>query len=182
MKPLSLRPHEVRRLASAGEVMVVRVVKPQPGKYWTPSDLPPEELIKLSPFGSPGTRMWARERWAPLPGAPAREGDAVLYDAKDGGEWLYSSANSMPRWASRFSIETVSVQCKRVQEAIPADAISMGCPLRYSGFAPEDAPDWMGWISGVLCVQRVKCAGVINRQAWLSNPWCWFGLVRRVEE
>lgn len=78
MKSLTLRPHEARRLAEAGRVVVIRAVEPQPpfdgakeipldslDRYETDWGTYDEDREYKCPFGPPGTRLWGRETWSP---------------------------------------------------------------------------------------------------------------------
>lgn len=103
------------------------------------------------PYGGPGTRLWVRETFQPLfaEGVAYRDTDwttgkgyAISYPATDGiKEWLDPDDNlttrcqpsiHMPRWASRITLEVVSVRVERVQEISGEDA-------RAEGVAPENA-------------------------------------------
>jgi hypothetical protein len=82
------------------------------------------------PYGIPGDRLWVRETWC-------KAYDDVFYRADgdpkftDGtpysgliGKWLPSI--HMPRWASRLTLEIVSVKIQRLLDISEADARAEG--------------------------------------------------------
>jgi hypothetical protein len=96
MKPLTLKPHESRRLAEAGNALIVRPVEPQPpfigtalfpavtsiqlhtlDRYETDWGFFDEDREYVCPFGKPGSETWGREtHWRDW-----REPGVVVYDA-----------------------------------------------------------------------------------------------------
>jgi hypothetical protein len=60
------------------------------------------------------------------------------------------------------------VRIRNVQDIIPAEIQKEGCPYKYSGFAPEDAPDWNGWFSKLW--NSIYAATEFN---WKANPLVW---------
>ena len=80
------------------------------------------------PYGQPGDRLWVRETWTQEWMRP-RQGAEVFYRAD--GEvapefepWIPSI--HMFRWASRITLEIVSVRIERLQDISEADAIAEG--------------------------------------------------------
>lgn len=79
MKPIILRAHEVRQLNTAGEVLVVRLIKPQPVPFGSVSASPQKKMAAMPwmpvggvhvdlwrcPLGTPSERRWVREAWRP---------------------------------------------------------------------------------------------------------------------
>lgn len=110
------------------------------------------------PFGVAGDRLWVRECWAPnAPTWADRRG--VVYradhpDARSGYEparWRPSI--HMPRWASRLTLDVVSVRAERLHNIDDADAIREGFKSR------EDfAETWRG---------------IYGAASWDANPWVW---------
>src|SRR5690606_26321903 len=113
MKPITLHPHEIRRLQSTGSVTVWRPMKPQPVLnddrwVWNPSgkeivagvpergavwraDKPPADtgaagIVDMAPH-PPGSERWVRETWAPSRKSGIRQ---VCYAAD--GQWGSPSA------------------------------------------------------------------------------------------
>lgn len=79
-------------------------------------------LRRWSPFGQVGDRLWVKETWAEHP-----DGDGIIYRATDPG-WddsgsglKWKSSMSMPRTASRLTLEILSVRVERVEAISEVD-------------------------------------------------------------
>ncbi len=102
------------------------------------------------PHGQPGDHLWVRETWRGVvaisaPGSPAEYGVAryvpayancrrVEYAAthqRDGEPWRPSI--HMPRWASRLTLDLVSVRVERLQDISEADALAEGIVRQPDG-------------------------------------------------
>lgn len=94
-------------------------------------------------YGQPGDRLWCREAWCHLsdirtsdPGGDALQrrvfyradypGDTLMHDDDPGEKIKWRSSRFMPRWASRITLEIVSVRVERVQDISEADSIAEG--------------------------------------------------------
>lgn len=136
----------------------------------------------LCPYGQPGDRLWVRETYGykirSAGGTPhvsiayrATEPDAVhCYDCN--GEELtmkWRPSIHMPRWASRITLEIVSVRVERLQDISNEDAVAegIGAPLdiRYAAL-DEFKPLW----------ESINGAG-----SWAANPWVWVIEFERLE-
>jgi len=136
MRSLCLRDTESRTLAETGECEIHRAVKPQPeyvaGTVWSWHFPKPDRygvsgttgceeglLIGLRdycPLGQLGEQRWVRETWAQnwKEQTITRAEWDILYDmlslpttvSADTVDWR--PAITMPRWASRFTVEVVS--------------------------------------------------------------------------
>jgi hypothetical protein len=155
------------------------------------------------PYGKPGDRLWVREAWAVhkyydgRPGngcGPIPEGITVeCREAPDAvtvlpghmhrrignkppderGKWRPSIF--MPRWASRITLEIVSVRVERLQEISFSDIRAEGksCPEPEhdfdSGFCASECDALRNvWATGwdTINGKRKGCA-------WSDNPWVW---------
>lgn len=132
------------------------------------------------PFGVPGDRLWVRESFmsAPMeapPESPRRTRWDIVYAAGGAEERMAPAAYNpmlynyerwtpsihMPRWASRITLEVVSVRVERVQSIAALDAAAEG--TTHSGFR-------LLWDS--LNAKR--------GYGWDANPWVWRIEFRRV--
>jgi hypothetical protein len=139
------------------------------------------------PYGDIGDRLWVREAHALLPrtayrasvgtgtieqvehptdgytAAVFREG----FDRSGAPKWRPSI--HMPRWASRITLEIVSVRVERLQDISNEDAVAegIGTPLdiRYAAL-DEFKPLW----------ESINGAG-----SWAANPWVWVVEFKRLE-
>lgn len=148
------------------------------------------------PYGVPGDRLWVKETWRTM----ERDSDmldGVLFaadgsfvaihnseaasnlwcDAYDNGRHGHGWRPSifMPRWASRITIEVVSVRVQRLQEISDADAVAEGVVSNrgdgetwYAGKARAIFEHGWDWIN-------------CDRAPWASNPWVWCITFRRIE-
>lgn len=122
-----------------------------------------------------GERRYVKEPWACShgfdgykpsqipPNASVYYADAALGGPKGFGGLLARSAMSMPREFSRTLVEIVSVRAEWLQDISEADCAKEGAPFIYSGFAPEDAPDWRGWY-------RQEWERIHGPGSWALNP------------
>jgi hypothetical protein len=86
--------------------------------------------------------------------------DPVWYWADgnpENGDWTIPKPSiHMPRWASRISLEIVSVRVERLHDISEGDAIADGAET-------------------MLC-ESMKCAG-----SFIDNPWVWVVGFRKIK-
>ena len=155
------------------------------------------------PYGVPSDRLWVREAWARGHSLTPASGDRVIYraegeveDSSSRGPWRPSIF--MPRWASRLTLEVVSVRVERLQEIGEQDAQSEGVDVAQRAAAPGDerrrcvhcgkhknehvgSANVCFGSNGELYSNRTYRGGFaglwdsINgkRAPWVSNPWVW---------
>lgn len=140
------------------------------------------------PHGQPGDRLWVREAWrAPtgifdgMPPRDIRPGTPIRYEA-DGlnSSTTFSTGKLrpsmfMPRWASRITLEIVSVRVERLQDISEADAQAEGWTRRPEVSTDpqvhkEAARDWF-----MDLWESINGAG-----SWDANPWVWVVEFRRL--
>lgn len=195
----------------------------------------PQHITRACPYGVPGDRLWVRETWQAffadevpadrprgprhtmgIPAQPERESfvfyraDGDLSHPEDGSEAIWRSPIHMPRWASRITLEIVSVRVERLQEISEEDAIAEGFEARpfpgpwWQGYMEHDGrlihqqrcgeepPDWMiepKRMSDTKHLDRSAVDGfrsiwfdLHGGDSWSSNPWVWVIEFRRVGE
>ncbi len=117
-------------------------------------DYPGEAKWFSCPYGKPGDRLWVRETWqinhvlydrATIPKThPVEFGEPVemLYRADgefdeqfeiDEGGSVWRPSIFMPRWASRLTLEVVSVRVEQLQDISEEDAITEGVSATAAG-------------------------------------------------
>lgn len=152
------------------------------------------------PLGRPGDRLWVPETWAvvhdddTMPEAQAleeareqmpwasiayREQAIGGYAASHLRRWLSSA--SMPRWASRITLEITEVRVQRLQEISEEDAQAEGV------YNDHSTPDGWGFEATCGNVYRRNFArswdSINGKKApWSSNPWPWCLSFRRITE
>lgn len=142
------------------------------------------------PYGKPGDRLWVREAWgAPYcdrPGVPDGRrpvlGDDIRYRADLDQEYQWSDGSMpwrpsihMPRWASRITLEVVSVRVERLNAISEEDAWAEGIQVRFCE-------------AGKPCTCESNPVGeyadlwesINGDGAWNANPWVWVVEFRRV--
>lgn len=154
----------------------------------------------LSPFGQPGDRLWVREAFRFLDSfdgdSPNTVGNRCLvagypkpwapthYEA-DGwrDNWMNVGTAPgsvtagklrpgihMPRWASRITLEVVSVRVERLQDISDEDAIAEGIYPTSTGLYPGSAK----------AEYRKLWEQINGAGSWDVNPWVWVISFRRL--
>jgi hypothetical protein len=158
-----------------------------------------EEWSLKCPYGAPGDRLWVRETWAPQSidarGDHDDDWKRAAEDARTHKPWssiIYRADGwndvvrpheqwhpsiLMPRWASRITLEVVSVRVERVQDISDADIAAEGVTpqaLLALGLTPITAasPPHLRWKYGWMAINGVE--------SWDANPWVWVIEFRRV--
>ena len=74
----------------------------------------------------------------------------------------------------RILLEITDVRVEKLQDISEADCAKEGAPFSYSGFDPDEAPDWRGWYRSIW-------EAIYGPYSWAENPWVWVVTFRRVE-
>ncbi len=190
--------HEVGPIMDGRQTRITRVVKPQPlnvvyhkGQWIQAScEAHPEDVVLRCPFGAPGDRLWVREVYAYHGGMGVEGSQCVEYLASKGPGYAlqWRSPVTMPRWASRCTVEVVSVVCQRVKDISAAGCVREGVHVHADG-DPCDIADeatdhfidrWDSIPAHKPCTVKTP-AGVLdyaNPYCWASNPWVWTARIR----
>lgn len=143
----------------------------------------------VCPYGVPGDRLWVRERFmhyanvlhaddTRTPHIKFRDGsyfdgqrlpNARIPSRDDWTRWRPSI--HMPRWASRLTLEVVSVRVERLNDISEADARAEG----YCGDGvSRHESEARNWFAGLWDSINAK------RHPWASNPWVFVVEFKRV--
>lgn len=152
-----------------------------------------------SPFGQVGDRLWIREQWCPLHpdhweshdhprdwlhgkyGVPRRNGAANRADCGDDSDaercrhelgYRWRSAASMPRWASRLTLEVTDVRLERMRNISETDA-------RAQGMRPTDLQRTYDTWGRDLFHALINFRHGLKE--WDRNPWMWSLAFKRVD-
>lgn len=145
--PIIFNAEMVRAILEGRKTQTRRVMKPQPSPVadWAHGN---PELVSCGfdgtngyasytggafkrfrcPYGTPGDQLWVRETWAILDDMPDSR-DIVYradYPGEKSPEGRWRSPIHMFRWASRITLEVVSVQVERVQDLSTRDCVAEG--------------------------------------------------------
>lgn len=155
-----------------------------PKESWIDTDKPWHKFIP-SPCGGPGTLLWVRETFGvqlePQEGYP--NGD-VVYRADcsadeddfqyEGGGSAWRPSIHMPHWASRITLEVVSVQVERLQEISEEDARAEG--ITEPAIFSVDVPGRSGPLMSTPCYRAgfaILWDSIYGPGSWDANPWVW---------
>jgi hypothetical protein len=157
-------------------------------------------------YGQPGDRLWVRETfngpmWFGEIEPPDSHTPEYCHYKADGGETPeYMDADDnlvcrwkpsihMPRWASRITLEIVSVRVERLQDISEADALAEGIDCRhlivdtrYEGGSHVE--EWAGryFYDGLEKDEGLESAEddyaalwerINGAGSWAANPWVW---------
>lgn len=165
----------------------------------------------VCPYGSAGERLWVRERWRTArkvdadspatiakkareagyerPWAPIRyeaDGATVNWDVGVWGEPGKSRVSlHMPRWASRLTLEVVSVRVERLHDITEEDARAEGIEGPGPGVCDsKGTPGYSVLNVGTWSTAREAFSflweAINGPESWEANPWTWVVNFRRL--
>lgn len=174
----------------------------------TPNDQHLGRLGKVIPcaYGQPGDCLWVRESFSGPWCMEAQDGCAAAPPSKWGRSspiWYWADGNPdegdwtkprpsihMPRWASRITLEIVSVRVQRLQDIKDADAQAEGVEGHYI----EDGWYWRNYmlsdadaaVSPMLTSAKdsfyTLWKSINGAESWAANPWVWAVEFRRITQ
>jgi hypothetical protein len=193
-RPILFSGAMVRALLAGTKTQTRRVMKPQPVWVAEPNvpfatvDADPKGIIAC-PYGQPGDRLWVRENFSGPHCMDAAHGCAAVPPGKWGVSsniWYWADGNPefgdwtkprpsihMPRWASRITLEIVSVRVERLQDISEADALDEGVTyndIPNNGLDPMRARTWY----------RGLWESINGPGSWDANPFVWVVEFKRV--
>ena len=174
-------------------------------------DNEPNLFSTRNPYGQPGDRLWVKETYMPDPPrdgtwcSVAWEDDMrldeiperyriakhVIHRASWGGVETvgWKPSIHMPRWASRITLEIVSVHVERLNEITEEDAKAEGIEEIKSLPIVRGATRskcWRDYGIGVGFFQPVQSfrslwESINGPGSWDANPWVWVVEFRRLK-
>lgn len=144
----------------------------------------PKGWTHKCPYGMPGDRLWVKETFgclgrSPKDGPPTKGDEkTTCYRATDSVvphliKWRPSIF--MPRWASRITLEIVSVRVERVQEISEADAVAEGIELT------EVVRGHRVWHASHRAAYASLWQVINGPGSWEANPVVWVVEFKRIE-
>ena len=163
------------------------------------------------PYGQPGDRLWVREAWGAHfiwddvpPSEIPNDGKECLFYRADGfstgrcsqtqrDKWRPSI--HMPRWASRITLEIISVRVERLHDISEADAVAEGLAaltkdgrtIKYGIPDSDGLPGtddsgwpWQNWHLNAVGAYRHLWESINGPGSWDANPWVWVVEFKRV--
>ena len=200
-RPIIFTGDSVRAILDGRKTQTRRVVKPQP-----PGSADPELRC---PYGRPGERLYVKETWADAGPMYGRDADppqdvayfadksAVMFDGDlkphavgraDLASWNWGKLRKrsplyLPRWASRLTLEVVSVRLERLHKITNDDARAEGVqPIMLAGVDGGRPRRGETFYNAAHRNAFAFLWNAINgkRAAWSTNPWVWRVEFRRV--
>ncbi len=165
-KPILFSGEMIRAVLDGRKTQTRRVVKPQPVGLWAAPGK------SRCPYGQPGGRLWVRETFYPERSHRGPVSYRATWprddDPPDGG---WKPSIFMPRWASRITLEIVSVRVEQVQDISEDDARAEGVDDGTGQTRPLH-PYWFRALWDSINSKR--------GYGWEKNPWVWVVAFRRV--
>lgn len=169
-----------------------------------------EQDATYCPYGKPGDRLWVRETHALKEVAPHGYAECLIHYQAGGEPLLCGPASDdmprlpteaerpvvmqpsrwrpsihMPRWASRITLEIVSVRIERLQDITEVDAIAEGIERDAAEFKnylhEHDEFPWLGGVGAAKLSYRSLWDSINGPGSWSDNPWVWVIEFKRVE-
>ena len=199
-RPILFSAPMVRAILEGRKTQTRRVVKPQPydgGHFLRLHNCPAipieatECFEEYCPYGQNGDRLWVRETHN------FGDGEMIEYRADGSKHFIHDNAGRrigkelgnkwkpsihMPRWASRITLEVVSIRVERLQDISEEDAKEEGTDP-YSSALDIGVKDSPRIDAGPYQKGYALLWGEINGPgSWAANPWVWVVEFRRIEQ
>lgn len=146
---------------------------------------------RLWPKWGPDDRLWVKETFSVSSGVEGTryEGTLVPRYRADVTEDIakterWKPSIFMPRWASRITLEIVSVRVERLQDISDGDAIAEGIDIFEDGCGfsiPLKNGRLGSWQRNERDAFWALWELVNGADAWAQNPWVWVIEFRRVQ-
>lgn len=196
----------VRAILDGRKTQTRRVVKPplhcrSTGCELTPGELSDREVNSvdtLCPYGGPGDRLWVRETFARFEQITVYRADCLNGNGVEDADSMrcrldykvkWRPSIFMPKWASRITLEIVSVRVERVQDITDDDAKAEGIEGRFhpddphlwtwkdyttSAWAPQPRFHYGSSVTPVSTYEGLWDSINAKRGfGWATNPWIW---------
>lgn len=189
-RPILFSAPMVRAILDGRKTQTRRIVKftdaghvkePRGHRRWHPDD--PSAVLACQ-YGQPGERLWVREafhgyHWDKPRAVYRADGERqrvrTQIESYEVGRWTPSI--HMPRWASRITLEIVSVRVERLQEISDADARSEGVDFGNITDALTGEIDRDACEAFETLWESINGSG-----SWEANPLVWVVEFKRVEQ
>jgi len=188
-RPILFSGPMVRAILDGSKTQTRRPLKPQPivglvyhlvsGHRWGLSPDDYESPYIWCPYGVPDDRLWVRETFAyyyagPKLGQVYYRADGELSERekqRDCIEARWRPSIHMPRWASRLTLEVVSVKVERINGITLVDCMAEGVPVKERDTLIRARPQY----ANIWDAMYAK-----TDYAWEHNPWVWVVEFRRI--
>lgn len=201
-RPILFSGPMVRAILEGKKTQTRRVVKPQPPagyRQWgrvisdhvafTNHPLQGEKgdvIGARCPYGQDSDRLWLRESmrmdnegtWLYSadnePAGCDMEDDHLMIPWVMGKQTEHCPSIHMPHWASRITLEVISVRVERIQDITPADMQAEGIDCLYDGDQINEHYTRQAWVNLWDGINAAR------GYSWESNPFVWRVEFRKV--
>lgn len=214
-RPILFSAPMVRAILAGTKTVTRRMIKPSWSRCLDLDFDDDRERARIGcPYGAPGDRLWVREAWRFALGLdkykPAEVGERAVdagysrpwaptqYEADcatrdhgllrdfGGAYGKLRNARFMPRWASRITLDVVSVRVERLHDITEEDARAEGVTPYVIGHGAATASE-LAAESGLRepnmyrhGFEQVWC-DINGSESWHANPWVWRVEFKRAE-
>lgn len=206
-RPMLFSAPMVRAILDGKKTQTRRIVKPARcpdyGCLMAANEIAGEtlpSLIRLSPYGQPGDRLWVRETWQHTnsPHGHYEPGCTCFYradylddphgmDGEKSPEGKYRTwipSIHMFRSASRITLEVVSVRVERLNDISESDCWAEGIEEVTGQFNSGDKAEMAYRLNANMNDAKPLYAllweSINGVRSWHRNPWIWVVEFRRV--
>ena len=189
-RPIIFGGPMVRAILDGSKTQTRRIVKLRDGSLAQDEDIPahgecdglvippPDYVMDFSktfpqwqnrpcPYGKPGDHLWVRETFS------LGTSQTVTYKADFPDSCtIWKPSIHMPRWASRITLEVVSVRVERLQDISEEDAKAEGAAIMKH--------DAIGWHSHKRGFQSLW-ESINGPGSWEANQWVWVVEFKRIQ-
>lgn len=200
-RPILFSGPMVRAILEGRKTQTRRVIPGRVLDKWTWHDHHLIDLVLRCPYGVPGDRLWVKEKHVLLD----RDGwwdttlprDAIRFDGQRNGVayadnehdadsercrndygYRWRPSIHMPRWASRITLEVVSVRVERLQtmrhdiRAFKAEGVTLPASALHPDVNTASKLEW----------QFIKLWNACTpKHPWSSSPFVWVVEFKRLE-
>ncbi len=193
--PILFKSDMIKAILDGRKTQTRRVIKPQPHfphmpdvyadlydggpewAFWMPDNRMTEPRTWKCPYGVPGGRLWVREKFAVMSnmGFANKLPRSVLYaaDSSTSPNLKFRPSIFMPRWASRITLEVLSVRIERVQDISNADILAEGIIPLEGNPSADDLWDAFEDFYARAFRDLWDSINAKRGYGWDKNPFCW---------
>lgn len=188
-RPIIFKPDMVKAMLCGAKTQTRRLVKPNDdGRFSYRGEerhVSDPEATKACRYGLPGDRLWVRETFYnsrgddSMPTYYKADQDTLMPVDFGYHQGPWSPSIYMPRWASRITLEVVSVRIARLHDITEEDAEAEGVT------EVQMADGEGGFIypkkGGYREAYQRLWNSIHEEESWQRNPWVWVVEFRKLE-
>lgn len=171
-KPITFDAHSIQSILNGQKTQFRRVINPSPEPVAGGIVLP--IFSSHCPYGYLMDTLWVRETWLKYMGLPfyRADNDGSLPDSLKQFDFKWKSPVTMPKTASRITLEITGVRAERLQDITRTDIYAEGFTVptdHKSNYKEYLLESFVGWWDRS------------QKHPWDSNPWVWVVNFKRID-